>query len=409
MPSESSVAAAKGGPEQTKVGPRKKQQVDFAAQWSSSRADEQQAEEMAAQVGALCSLSAADQERAIRSALATFGSKAAGKAPAQPNQQTAIQHNHSLQHDNQQQQNQRTNQQHSQQGLPMSVYGGEQHSLQTAAGQALFGREQLLAGMGHPMASAAAAMALSQLGGLNQLGLLAEAIDKHRSAGAASAASRPAEQQSQLSAQSQLSTQSRLNTQLQLNTQSRAHSQLSAQQHQQQSHQQQHQIDHTHRNQSQRNRNQIERRSRRWRRHLEQQPQHVDAGATSGHLMQPEVMGQPEGHSLGASGAGSAGGRRRKGVRKCRRTYGMAQRQLWCTQCKWKKACSRFSLGQQAASGQPGHLLRGAQATRGRPCNPSGAHSFDLFASCNQLALANPAASFGAPLVALHAGHPAGN
>lgn len=28
--------------------------------------------------------------------------------------------------------------------------------------------------------------------------------------------------------------------------------------------------------------------------------------------------------------------------RKCRKVYGMDQRELWCTQCKWKKACSRF-------------------------------------------------------------------
>lgn len=28
--------------------------------------------------------------------------------------------------------------------------------------------------------------------------------------------------------------------------------------------------------------------------------------------------------------------------RKCRKVYGMERRDLWCTQCKWKKACSRF-------------------------------------------------------------------
>lgn len=28
--------------------------------------------------------------------------------------------------------------------------------------------------------------------------------------------------------------------------------------------------------------------------------------------------------------------------RKCRKVYGMDNRDLWCTQCKWKKACSRF-------------------------------------------------------------------
>uniref|UniRef100_A0A2I9LQ02 Zinc finger protein 395 n=1 Tax=Centruroides hentzi TaxID=88313 RepID=A0A2I9LQ02_9SCOR len=28
--------------------------------------------------------------------------------------------------------------------------------------------------------------------------------------------------------------------------------------------------------------------------------------------------------------------------RKCRKVYGMDNREAWCTQCKWKKACSRF-------------------------------------------------------------------
>ncbi|KAK2577438.1 hypothetical protein KPH14_003545 [Odynerus spinipes] len=29
-------------------------------------------------------------------------------------------------------------------------------------------------------------------------------------------------------------------------------------------------------------------------------------------------------------------------TKKCRKVYGMEHRDLWCTQCKWKKACSRF-------------------------------------------------------------------
>ncbi|ESO95618.1 hypothetical protein LOTGIDRAFT_144538, partial [Lottia gigantea] len=32
----------------------------------------------------------------------------------------------------------------------------------------------------------------------------------------------------------------------------------------------------------------------------------------------------------------------RSEVRKCRKIYGMENRDQWCTQCKWKKACSRF-------------------------------------------------------------------
>nr|CAD7427316.1 unnamed protein product [Timema monikensis] len=29
-------------------------------------------------------------------------------------------------------------------------------------------------------------------------------------------------------------------------------------------------------------------------------------------------------------------------TKKCRKVYGMEHRELWCTQCKWKKACTRF-------------------------------------------------------------------
>jgi len=32
--------------------------------------------------------------------------------------------------------------------------------------------------------------------------------------------------------------------------------------------------------------------------------------------------------------------------KKCRKVYGMEHRELWCTQCKWKKACTRFGEGQ---------------------------------------------------------------
>lgn len=34
--------------------------------------------------------------------------------------------------------------------------------------------------------------------------------------------------------------------------------------------------------------------------------------------------------------------KQRSEVRKCRKVYGMENREMWCTQCKWKKACSRF-------------------------------------------------------------------
>jgi len=32
-----------------------------------------------------------------------------------------------------------------------------------------------------------------------------------------------------------------------------------------------------------------------------------------------------------------------KSDKKCRKIYGIDQKDLWCTQCKWKKACGRFS------------------------------------------------------------------
>ena len=34
---------------------------------------------------------------------------------------------------------------------------------------------------------------------------------------------------------------------------------------------------------------------------------------------------------------------RGKGRKKCRKVYGMNNKQLWCTQCRWKKACVRFT------------------------------------------------------------------
>ncbi|CAK1599918.1 unnamed protein product [Parnassius mnemosyne] len=40
---------------------------------------------------------------------------------------------------------------------------------------------------------------------------------------------------------------------------------------------------------------------------------------------------------------GSPGRRPRSDNKKCRKVYGMDQRDLWCTQCKWKKACTRFN------------------------------------------------------------------
>ncbi|XP_074598981.1 uncharacterized protein LOC141853513 [Brevipalpus obovatus] len=38
----------------------------------------------------------------------------------------------------------------------------------------------------------------------------------------------------------------------------------------------------------------------------------------------------------------SSSRRSRTETRKCRKVYGMENRDSWCTQCKWKKACTRF-------------------------------------------------------------------
>ena len=35
--------------------------------------------------------------------------------------------------------------------------------------------------------------------------------------------------------------------------------------------------------------------------------------------------------------------RRRSENKKCRKVYGIENRDIWCTQCKWKKACTRFT------------------------------------------------------------------
>ena len=59
----------------------------------------------------------------------------------------------------------------------------------------------------------------------------------------------------------------------------------------------------------------------------------------------------------------SPGHRRIREGKKCRKVYGLEQRDLWCTQCKWKKACARFakpSSAASAASAVTGSLLGSA-------------------------------------------------
>ena len=50
--------------------------------------------------------------------------------------------------------------------------------------------------------------------------------------------------------------------------------------------------------------------------------------------------------------------RPRGDAKKCRKVYGMDHRDLWCTQCKWKKACTRFG---EAVWGCPWRLKRGLE------------------------------------------------
>merc|ERR1719288_77162 len=46
----------------------------------------------------------------------------------------------------------------------------------------------------------------------------------------------------------------------------------------------------------------------------------------------------------------SPGHRRIREGKKCRKVYGLEQRDLWCTQCKWKKACARFAKPSSTSS-----------------------------------------------------------
>lgn len=70
--------------------------------------------------------------------------------------------------------------------------------------------------------------------------------------------------------------------------------------------------------------------------HSQQHPgAHYAAGGA------PTAPAQLQGSTQLGQPARRPAGRRRQS-RKCRKMYGMARRSLWCTQCRWKKACSRF-------------------------------------------------------------------
>jgi len=59
------------------------------------------------------------------------------------------------------------------------------------------------------------------------------------------------------------------------------------------------------------------------------------------------------GQGGGANGAGGIAGsdliagHQGPKTKKCRRVYGLNQKNLWCTQCQWKKACARFKPPKQ--------------------------------------------------------------
>ncbi|XP_037925234.1 zinc finger protein 704 isoform X2 [Hermetia illucens] len=80
------------------------------------------------------------------------------------------------------------------------------------------------------------------------------------------------------------------------------------------------------------------------------QPHHHTVPTQSHHhqqIHQPHHHQQPPQQQVVGSSSGqhhqqSPKGRTRGENKKCRKVYGMDHRDQWCTQCKWKKACSRF-------------------------------------------------------------------
>uniref|UniRef100_A0A8D0E2C8 SLC2A4 regulator n=1 Tax=Salvator merianae TaxID=96440 RepID=A0A8D0E2C8_SALMN len=64
----------------------------------------------------------------------------------------------------------------------------------------------------------------------------------------------------------------------------------------------------------------------------EKRPQVPALPIAKGHALVPSSMPKP-----------AAGTRKPRGeAKKCRKVYGMENRSMWCTACRWKKACQRF-------------------------------------------------------------------
>lgn len=72
-----------------------------------------------------------------------------------------------------------------------------------------------------------------------------------------------------------------------------------------------------------------------------------------------------------SSGEGKSPTKRVRDGKKCRKVFGLEQRDLWCTQCKWKKACARFGAhateplpsSSSAASGSSSSSIPASVAT----------------------------------------------
>ncbi|KAL5013204.1 hypothetical protein ScPMuIL_007474 [Solemya velum] len=59
--------------------------------------------------------------------------------------------------------------------------------------------------------------------------------------------------------------------------------------------------------------------------------------------LQQHLAQSPKSHMLSSPPKPASNHKKSRGdVRKCRKVYGMENKDMWCTQCKWKKACTRF-------------------------------------------------------------------
>lgn len=66
----------------------------------------------------------------------------------------------------------------------------------------------------------------------------------------------------------------------------------------------------------------------------------IESGSSI-HSQAKSLLASPA--SASPASSSKARGRSRGETRKCRKVYGMESRDSWCTQCKWKKACTRFT------------------------------------------------------------------